>query len=89
MNYAKSWMKIKRKSWDLEVVHLIRQNRDTKVINWNFLGLKWAVTQSFRDYLTYAAVVEIYTDCNLLVYVLSTAENECHRSKVGKWTDRL
>ena len=33
-----------------------------------------AVTQHFRNYLIYAAVVETYTDSNLLVYVLSTAE---------------
>ena len=39
-----------------------------------FLGLKWAVTEHFRDYLLYAPVVEVYTDNNPLVYVLSSAK---------------
>ena len=26
-----------------------------------FLGLKWAVTEHFRDYLLYAPVVDVYT----------------------------
>ena len=39
-----------------------------------FLGLKWTVTEHFRDYLLYAAVVYVYTDNNYIVYVLSSAK---------------
>ena len=39
-----------------------------------FLGLKWAVTEHFRDYLFYAPIVDVYTDNNPLVYVLSSAK---------------
>ena len=39
-----------------------------------FLALKWSVTDHFRDYLTYAPMVEVYTDNNPLVYVLSSGK---------------
>ncbi|KAI8482367.1 hypothetical protein Bbelb_399580, partial [Branchiostoma belcheri] len=39
-----------------------------------FLALKWAVTEKFRDYLYYAPSFEVYTDNNPLTYVLSTAK---------------
>ena len=38
-----------------------------------FLALKWAITEKFRDYLFYAAGFTVYTDNNPLTYVLSTA----------------
>ena len=38
-----------------------------------FLALKWAVTDHFRDYLYYAPSFVIYTDNNPLTYVMSTA----------------
>ena len=39
-----------------------------------FLALKWAVTDRFRDYLFYAPSVTIYSDNNPVTYVLSTAK---------------
>ena len=39
-----------------------------------FLALKWAVCDHFRDYLYYAPDFVVYTDNNPLTYVLSTAK---------------
>ena len=39
-----------------------------------FLALKWAITEHFRDYLMYAHHFTVYTDNNPLTYVLSTAK---------------
>lgn len=39
-----------------------------------FLALKWAVTDRFRDYLFYAPSVTIYSDNNPVTHVLSTAK---------------
>lgn len=39
-----------------------------------FLALKWAVCEQFRDYLYYAPSFTVYTDNNPLTYVLSTAK---------------
>lgn len=39
-----------------------------------FLALKWAITEKFRDYLYYAPFFTVYTDNNPLTYVLSTAK---------------
>uniref|UniRef100_A0A672H4E2 Gypsy retrotransposon integrase-like protein 1 n=1 Tax=Salarias fasciatus TaxID=181472 RepID=A0A672H4E2_SALFA len=39
-----------------------------------FLALKWAVCDKFRDYLFYAPHFTIYTDNNPLTYVMSTAK---------------
>ena len=39
-----------------------------------FLALKWAVTEKFRDYLLNGPPFEIVTNNNLLTYVLSTAK---------------
>lgn len=33
-----------------------------------FLALKWAVTEKFRDYLYYALSFDVYTDNNSLTY---------------------
>ena len=38
-----------------------------------FLALKWAVAEKFRDYLYYAPPFLVYTDNNPLTYVLSSA----------------
>ena len=38
-----------------------------------FLALKWAVCDHFRDYLYYAPYFTVYTDRNPLTYVLTTA----------------
>ena len=37
------------------------------------LALKWAVCDHFQDYLCYAPHFTVYTDCNPLTYVLTTA----------------
>lgn len=39
-----------------------------------FLALKWAITDKFRDYLYYAPTFTVYSDNNPLTYVLSTAK---------------
>jgi len=39
-----------------------------------FLALKWAVCDHFRDFLYYAPSFTVYTDNNPLTYVLSTAK---------------
>lgn len=39
-----------------------------------FLALKWAITEKFRDYLYYAPSFTVYTDNNPLTYVLTTAK---------------
>ena len=39
-----------------------------------FLALKWAVTEHFRDYLYYAPEFVVYTDNNPLTYVLTSAK---------------
>ena len=39
-----------------------------------FLALKWAITEHFRDYLYYAPSFVVYTDNNPLAYVTSSAK---------------
>ncbi|KAK3700933.1 hypothetical protein QZH41_000337 [Actinostola sp. cb2023] len=39
-----------------------------------FLALKWAICEQFRDYLYYAPSFTVYTDNNPLTYVLSSAK---------------
>ena len=39
-----------------------------------FLGLKWAVTEKFADYLCYGEPFTVFTDNNPLTYVTSTAK---------------
>jgi len=39
-----------------------------------FLALKWAVGEQFRDYLYYASQFTVFTDNNPLTYILSTAK---------------
>lgn len=39
-----------------------------------FLALKWAVTEKFRDYLLHGPAFDIYTDNNPLTYVLTSAK---------------
>ena len=39
-----------------------------------FSSLKWVVCEKFRDYLTYAKQIEVYTDSTCLLYLLSSAK---------------
>jgi hypothetical protein len=39
-----------------------------------FLALKWAICDHFRDYLYYASEFTVYTDNNPLTYILSSAK---------------
>ena len=39
-----------------------------------FLALKWAITDKFRDYLYYAPFFTVFSDNNPLTYILSTAK---------------
>ena len=51
-----------------------------------FLALKWAVTEKFRDYLFYATSFIVYTDNTALTYILSSAK----LSPVGhRWVAEL
>ena len=53
-----------------------------------FLALKWAVTDYFRDYLYYAPNFVVYTDNNPLTYVLSSARlNATGMRWVGELAD--
>ena len=46
-----------------------------------FLALKWAVCEHFRDYLFYVSHFDVYTDCNPLMYIKST----CKVNAIGQW----
>ena len=46
-----------------------------------FLALKWAVTERFRDYLYYAPSFDVYTDNNPLTYVMTTAKLDAVRHR--------
>ena len=51
-----------------------------------FLALKWAITDRFKDYLSYAPHFTVYTDNNPLTYVLTTAK----LNAVGiRWVNEL
>ena len=53
-----------------------------------FLALKWAVTEQFRDYLYYASEFVVYTDNNPLTYVLTPAKLNVTRLRwVGELAD--
>ncbi|KAL2097877.1 hypothetical protein ACEWY4_007084 [Coilia grayii] len=53
-----------------------------------FLALKWAICDKFRDYLYYAPSFTVYTDNNPLTYVLSTARlNAVGHRWVGELAD--
>ena len=51
-----------------------------------FLSLKWVVCEQFRDYDTYAKQIEVYTDNNPLLYVLSSAKLNATRQR---WVNEL
>ena len=51
-----------------------------------FLALKWAICDQFRDYLYYAPSFKLYTDNNPLTYVLSSAKlNTRASARQGTW----
>jgi len=53
-----------------------------------FLALKWAICEKFRDYLFYAPEFTVYTDNNPLTYVMSTAKlNVTGHRWVGELAD--
>ena len=53
-----------------------------------FLALKWAITEQFRDYLYYAPEFTVYTDNNPLTYVLTSAKlNATSLRWVGQLAD--
>ena len=39
-----------------------------------FLAMKWAITEKFHDYLYYASYFTVYSDCNPLSYLLTSAK---------------
>ncbi len=53
-----------------------------------FLALKWAICEKFRDYLFYAQHFTVYTDNNPLTYIMSTAKlNAVGYRWVGELSD--
>ena len=48
-----------------------KRNHDTHKLE--FLALKWSITERFHEYL-YGGHFEVYTDNNLLTYILTTAK---------------
>lgn len=53
-----------------------------------FLALKWAVTERFRDFLYYAPKFEVFTDNNPLTYILTSAKLDATRHRwVGELAD--
>ena len=46
-----------------------------------FLALKWAICDRFRDYLYYAKHFDVYTDNNPLTYILTTAKIDATRHR--------
>lgn len=53
-----------------------------------FLALKWAICDKFRDYLYYAPTFTVFTNNNHLTYVLSTARlNTVGHRWVGELAD--
>ncbi|KAK7907779.1 hypothetical protein WMY93_016391 [Mugilogobius chulae] len=53
-----------------------------------FLALKWAICERFRDYLFYAPHFVVYTDNNPLTYILTTAKlNATGHRWVGELAD--
>ena len=46
-----------------------------------FLALKWAGTEPFKDYLYYAPFFTVYTDNNPLTYILSSARLDATRHR--------
>ena len=53
-----------------------------------FLELKWAITEQFRDYVYYAPTFFVYTDNNSLTYALRKAKlNATGLSWVGELAD--
>lgn len=53
-----------------------------------FIELKWAITEQFRDYFYYAPTFVVYTDNNSLTYDLTTAKlNATGLSWVGELAD--
>ena len=52
---------------------LSKSERNYHVHKLEFLGLKWAITDKFHEYL-YGAEFQVFTDNNPLTYVLTTAK---------------
>ncbi|CAB4023693.1 Hypothetical predicted protein [Paramuricea clavata] len=55
------------------IVHTDASKDGLENIEIEFLALKWAITDHFRDYLYYAPEFTVYTDNNPLTYVLTSA----------------
>ena len=51
-----------------------------------FLGLKWAITEKFRDYLYYAPSFKVYSDDNPLAYILTSPKLDATRLR---WVSEL
>ena len=51
----------------------LKSERNYDAHKLEFLALKWSVTERFHEYL-YGGHFEVYTDNNLLTYILTTAK---------------
>ena len=52
---------------------LSKSEKNYSVHRLEFLALKWAITEKFRDYL-YGGTFEVFTDNNPLTYILTSAK---------------
>ena len=82
-----------RHSGKMRVIRYGSRTLTTQVKNYHlhsgkleFLALKWAVCEQFRDYLYDAPSFTVYTDNNPLTYVLSTAKLN---STGDRWVSEL
>ena len=66
-------LKLKPSKCDLVPFSLTRSERNYPVHKLEFLALKWAITDKFYEYL-YGSEFQVYTDNNLLTYVLTMAK---------------
>ena len=53
-----------------------------------FLALKWAVMEHFKEYLLYQPFL-VKTNNNPLTYIMSTPNLGCHRAPLGKCPSQI
>ena len=71
--YCTRYRKVKQRVIAYASRSLSKGERNYPVHKLEFLALKWAITDKFHEYL-YGSQFQVYTDNNLLTYVLTTAK---------------
>ena len=64
----------------MPVRHCQNLERNYDAHKFEFLALKWSVTERFHEYL-YCGQFEVYTDNNTLTYTLITAKLDATRQR--------